>query len=178
MPVRALGVHPGKKYESEGGPGARAIVELVREHSGAPLEDVDTFVASLVLHWLIGGTDAHAKNYSLLIGAGGRARLAPLYDVASALPYAGSQVRKLKLAMKIGGKYRMHEIGLYQWRKLARDLRLDEDHVVGLLRGLAAAAADASMDVLRRARRDELAEALLLRLAKAVSERAKRVAAL
>ena len=32
------------------------------------------------------GTDAHAKNYSLLISAGGEARLAPLYDLSSQLP--------------------------------------------------------------------------------------------
>jgi serine/threonine-protein kinase HipA len=33
-------------------------------------------------NWLIGSTDAHAKNYSILIGAGGRVRLAPLYEMA------------------------------------------------------------------------------------------------
>jgi len=39
----------------------------------------------LILNWLIGGTEAHAKNFSMLIGAGGRSRLAPLYDIASGL---------------------------------------------------------------------------------------------
>lgn len=51
----------------------------------------------------MGGTDAHAKNYSLLL-AGDEVRLAPTYDVASALPH-GMHERKLKFAMKIGGYY-------------------------------------------------------------------------
>jgi serine/threonine-protein kinase HipA len=41
------------------------------------------FFDALMVNWLICGTDAHAKNYSLLL-AGRQVRLAPLYDVASA----------------------------------------------------------------------------------------------
>ena len=54
----------------------------------------------------MGGTDGHAKNYSLLL-AGDQVRLAPLYDIASALPY-GTHEKKLRLAMKIGDDYRVH----------------------------------------------------------------------
>ena len=61
------------------------------------------FADALIWNWLIAGTDAHAKNYSLLL-AGGQVRLAPLYDIASALPY-GTHERKLRFAMKIGGDY-------------------------------------------------------------------------
>ena len=42
-----------------------------------------------------------AKNYSLLLGSG-RVRLAPLYDVASILPYDQCDMLRAKLAMKIG----------------------------------------------------------------------------
>lgn len=83
---------------------------------------------ALALNWLIGGTDAHAKNYSVLIGSGGRARLAPLYDVASMLPY-DFDFKKLRLAMKIGGKYLINDITLRQWNKLASSVRLDEEEV-------------------------------------------------
>ena len=113
----ALAVPPSRKYENGGGPGAKAIVDLLRATSTKPGEDVGTFVDSLAYAWLVAGTDAHAKNYSVLIGAEGGARLAPLYDVASALPYQKARARKLKLAMKIGGKYRLEEVGVYQVRK-------------------------------------------------------------
>ena len=65
---------------------------------------VRRFADALIWNWLIGGTDAHAKNYSLLL-AGNQIRLAPLYDIASALPY-GTHERKLRFAMKLGGDYR------------------------------------------------------------------------
>ena len=39
-------------------------------HSSSPAEDIRTFLDSVAYNWLVAGTDAHAKNYSLLIGAG------------------------------------------------------------------------------------------------------------
>lgn len=56
-------------------------------------------------------------------------RLAPLYDLASALPYAGNQLQKLKLAMSIGDRYRLRDIGAYRWEKLASELKLSQDEV-------------------------------------------------
>jgi len=42
----------------------------------------------VIFNFLIGGTDAHAKNVSLLIAGRGQVRLAPCYDLISILPYA------------------------------------------------------------------------------------------
>ena len=42
----------------------------------------------MIFNFLIGGTDAHAKNVSLLIAGRGQVRLAPCYDLISILPYA------------------------------------------------------------------------------------------
>jgi serine/threonine-protein kinase HipA len=100
---QALGLHPTRKYESDGGPGVRRIVELLREQSSSPDEDVQSFLDAIAFNWLIAGTDAHAKNYSLLLGQNGVVRLAPLYDLASILPYPAVDMSKVKLAMKIGG---------------------------------------------------------------------------
>jgi serine/threonine-protein kinase HipA len=170
---QALGVAPAVKYEADGGPGARAIVDFLREHSRSVEEDVDVLVQALILNWVIGGTDAHAKNYSILIGGEGRARLAPLYDVASALPYRETSAQKLKLAMKVGGKYRLRDIGPHQWAKLATELKLETDRVMEHLRRMAGAIPDLSMNVLERTQRDGLAHPVLRRLAVALSRRAK-----
>lgn len=134
---QAMAVPPTRKYENEGGPGVRAIVELLRIHSGQREEDVLSFVNAVALNWVTAGTDAHAKNYALLIGSGGRVRLAPLYDLASALPYPQMDFQKLKLAMKIGGDYRLRNIGQREWRRLAGDLRLDPDDLVDRVAELA-----------------------------------------
>ena len=169
---QALAILPTIKYENEGGPGARAIVDLIRTFSSRSDEDVPRFVDALVFNWLIGGTDAHAKNYSMLIGAEGRARLAPLYDIASILPY-DFDPHKIRSAMKIGGEYRIRDIGPRQWRKLAKDLRLDADVLMTRIRELARALPDALADVCRAAEADGLDHPLVARLAGKLRERAQ-----
>lgn len=168
---QVLGLPPTDKYENEGGPGVQPIVELLRSHSSRPSDDVWTFIRALALNWLIGGTDAHAKNYSVLIGAGGRARLAPLYDVASTLPY-DFDLKKLRLAMKIGGRYLLDDISLRHWRKLASSVRLDEEQVRTTCLDLAERLPDALLDVIKTARADGLDNAVLRRLSDALVVRA------
>ncbi len=168
---QALGLPPTGKYENEGGPGVPPIVELLRTYSSRPIDDVWTFIQALALNWLIGGTDAHAKNYSVLIGAGGRARLAPLYDIASTLPY-DFDFKKLRLAMKIGGKYLLDDISLRHWNKLASSTRLDEEQVRTKCLALAERLSDALADVIKTARADGLDNAVLQRLSEVISARA------
>jgi serine/threonine-protein kinase HipA len=171
---QALSVLPVDKYESSGGPSAAAIVGLLRERSRNAAEDIATFVAALGFQWLIAGTDAHAKNYSVLIGRGGEIRLAPLYDVASYLPYAGHAIRKLKLAMEIGGKYRVHEIGAYQWKKLAAEVQLEPDAVITRINEVARELPDRAADLLRQTNASGSKHPILPKLAKGIQERARR----
>lgn len=100
---QALGLDPALRYAGEGTAGIREIVRLLRDYA-AP-DDVDTFVLGVAYAWITAGTDAHLRNFSLLIRPGGNCALAPLYDVSSALGLvAGSrQKRDLRLAMAIGG---------------------------------------------------------------------------
>jgi serine/threonine-protein kinase HipA len=133
---QALGVMPTKKYQNEGGPSAFDIVQLLRTYSTDRATDINTFVDALGFNWLIAGTDAHAKNYSVLLG-GRRIRLAPLYDVASILPYDEFETPKVKLAMKIGGEYKLSLIGVHQWQKFAREMRVDGDELVDRLGNMA-----------------------------------------
>ncbi len=172
---QALAILPTIKYENEGGPGARAIVDLIRTFSSRADEDVQRFVDALAFNWLIGGTDAHAKNYAMLIGAEGRARLAPLYDIASILPY-DFDPQKIRSAMKIGGEYRLRGIGPRQWRKLATELRLDADRLMTRIGDLAGALPDAMADVCRTAQADGIDHPLVDRLAGRLRERAQRCA--
>ena len=101
---QALGVAPDRKYQSEGGPGPAEICRLLRAVMPDAVAEasVRRFADALIWNWIIAGTDAHAKNYSLLL-AGRQVRLAPLYDITSALPYENE--RHLRLAMKVGDAY-------------------------------------------------------------------------
>jgi serine/threonine-protein kinase HipA len=130
---QALAVHPDEKYESEGGPKAVDLIRVIGERSLEPDLDVATMVGALALNWAIGGTDAHAKNYSLLMQPGGRIRLAPLYDVVSLLPYRESRGPRVELAMSIGGEYRMRFIERRHWERLADAIGADREALVELV---------------------------------------------
>jgi serine/threonine-protein kinase HipA len=168
---QARRIMPTKKYQNRGGPSAFDIIELLRTYSTNRQDDLDTFVAALGFNWLIGGTDAHAKNFSLLLG-GRRVRLAPLYDVASILPYDKFGRRKVKLAMKIGGKYKLSLIGLRQWQKFAREVCIEADELVERLASMAKQLPDKVNTVRTRARKEGLDEAIIERLATRLIERA------
>jgi len=170
---QALGVPPTKKYQSEGGPSAAEMLEVIRSHSGEPQEDAWTFTRALIFNWLIGGTDAHSKNFSVLIGTGGRVRLAPLYDVASTLIY-DFDPRKLKLATKVGGRYLLEEIGPRQWEKFASEARLPKQDVLAVSQEMARALPQAMRDIARDAQAGGLNHPVITRMVEILSERAER----
>jgi serine/threonine-protein kinase HipA len=169
---QALAILPTHKYQNEGGPGINEIVALLRAHSSEPREDVSTFVDSVAFNWLIGGTDAHAKNYAVLIGAEGRVRLAPLYDVASILPYAQINFKQAKLSMKLGGEYRFSNIQARHWERMARDIRLDPDQVIQRVDSFARHLPDYATDTQRRMMEEGIDHPLLPRLARRLAARA------
>ncbi|MEY9104719.1 serine/threonine-protein kinase HipA [Bradyrhizobium yuanmingense] len=170
---QAMGIPPTKKYQNEGGPTPADVVELLRTYSTDREADLETFVSALIFNWLIGGSDAHAKNYSLLLASGALVRLAPLYDIASILPYDHVDQRKIKLAMKVGGEYKLDQIGLRQWQKFARETRVDADVLIATLNSMAGQIPDLVADIRTRAQKEGLENAVIERLATALSTRAK-----
>jgi serine/threonine-protein kinase HipA len=169
---QALGIPPTRKYQSEGGPTPADVIELLRTYSTDRVADVDTFIDALGFNWLIAGTDAHAKNYSLLLAGGPLVRLAPLYDIASILPYDDVDMQKIKLAMKIGGEYKLSLISLRDWQKLARETRLDPDKVIAGLNSMAEQLPDIVTAVRAQAQKDGLDNAIIGRLAEYLIARA------
>ena len=170
---QVLGLPPTKKYQNEGGPGCAELSEAIRTHSGEPGDDAWTFARAIMLNWIIGGTDAHAKNFSMLISANGRARLAPLYDVASTLPYEFDP-RKLKMATKIGGKYRLEEIYSRQWTKFAAELRLASAKVLNMGRTMAETLPAAIAETVDDARANGLDHPILQRMIEVLNARSER----
>jgi serine/threonine-protein kinase HipA len=175
---QALGAPPTAKYQNEGGPGPEEIIRLLRSHSSQPPEDIARFIDALAYNWFIAGTDAHAKNYSLLHGGGGRVRLAPLYDLASALPYAELDPLRIKLAMKIGGEYRLRDIGARQWGKLANEVELDSAPILMRIGGMASDIAGKAAFVRRKIIEAGISHPILDRLVRIITSRAKRCAQL
>ena len=169
---QSLGVPPERKYENEGGPGAIAIADLLRNTSTATMEDVAAFADALIFNWLIAGTDAHAKNYSLLIGLQGHVRLAPLYDIASVLAYGHIDLRGVRLAMRVGRHYRLDTIQARHWADAAKHLKLSVDAVMQRVRDFTAALPDAIADTSRLVERQGLQHPNLTRLRDGLNKRA------
>ncbi|WP_027556292.1 type II toxin-antitoxin system HipA family toxin [Bradyrhizobium sp. Cp5.3] len=170
---QAMGVLPTKKYQNEGGPTPVDIVELLRAYSTHREADIETFVNALGFNWLIGGPDAHAKNYSLLLASGPHVRLAPLYDVASILPYDDVDIRKIKLSMKVAGEYKLDKIGLRHWQKFSRETRVDADKLIACLISMAEQIPDLVTAIHARAESEGLDNPIIERLGSKLSDRAK-----
>jgi serine/threonine-protein kinase HipA len=111
---QALSVPPTRKYQSDGGPGMVAILDLLKG-SDNPADDQTTFFKAQLVFWLIGATDGHAKNFSIYLGPRGSYHLTPLYDILTAQPSLDSRQierKQMKLAMSVGNSrhYRIDTI--------------------------------------------------------------------
>lgn len=84
--AQANGVPPGRKYERGTLPGP-SLATLLSTGRHLPSADALSLLDNIIFNVLVANTDAHAKNYSLLLPVGTAPRLAPLYDVSTVLPW-------------------------------------------------------------------------------------------
>ena len=174
---QALGLMPTRKYQEDGGPGISQITTLIRRVSADPEVDVARFLKANMFNWLIGGTDAHAKNYSFLIDAGDAIRLAPLYDLSSQLPYPDLITQRV--SMKIGDHYDIARVSLTDWQNLARNCALNEEQVISMLTQMARALPDLVSAAHIQARTDGLSQKVIGDLAeRLIAHAGERLAAL
>ena len=170
---QTLARSPFNKYESHGAPGCRDIAGAIRSYCNRPGEDLRTLVKAIAMNWVIGGTDAHARNFSLLIGASGKARLAPLYDLASVLPYPGHYAPRLKLAMKVGGESRLGYIQVRHWERFAAEVGLPPEEVLEICKSVAIETPDRFADVVATARSKGLGHPIAERLKREIANHAR-----
>lgn len=170
--AQALGLDPQLKYAAEGGAGIREIVRLLRDY--AHPDDVGAFVRYVGFCWITATTDAHLRNFSVLITPGPSAGLAPLYDVASALGLPRGRGRRtpLRLAMAIGGTTALDEIDRAAWEREIERSRLSKS-VLAELGALCERVSEEAEGVAERLIAEEGLDARYLRrLARDLSARA------
>ena len=116
-------------YQGEdGGHSIARLARLLDDHSIDRDTDRERFFDALAFNWVVCNTDAHAKNYSLLLGARGTARLAPLYDIWSHMPYDPEFIRSHSMAMSAASDKRIIAAeNPDTWRAAARAIGLDAD---------------------------------------------------
>jgi serine/threonine-protein kinase HipA len=99
---QALGMVSSRKYQTGSGAKLRDCYRIIDEFSENRLEDAMRFIQWIIFNYLIGNTDAHAKNLSLLHSDSG-IKLAPFYDMLSTEIYP-KKVIDHGMAMLINGK--------------------------------------------------------------------------
>lgn len=133
---QALGKPPAAKYEVNQtgikGPTLADMFAVTRNAMQAP--DILNLIDYVVFNVLACNTDAHAKNYSMMISARGFA-LAPMYDVMCAA--AWDNVTK-NLAQRIAGKNRADHLKRRHWERFARDCSLNPPRLIKRIEDLAA----------------------------------------
>ena len=145
---QALGKPPSAKYEANQtgikGPTLADMFALTRNAmSGA---DIIALLDHVIFNIIACNTDAHAKNYSMMISGRGFS-LAPIYDVMCGAAWDG--ITK-NLAQTIAGKNRGDHLKRRHWERFAGDCGLNPRRLVervetlssAVLRELAAATAD------------------------------------
>ncbi len=173
---QALGKPPSAKYESNQtgvrGPTLKDMFEVTRRHM--PPTEIVRLLDVVIFNVLACNTDAHAKNYSIMIRAGAPS-VAPMYDVMCGGVW--ETVTK-NLAQKIAGEGRGDHLKGSHWQRFARDCGLNPkqviDRVGALAKSLIAETGAAESDV---AAMPAGGHSILGQTRQAVEERARAVLA-
>ena len=131
--AQALGITAACKYEKDPSQGYMTrMFDLLRRVSANPIEDQLKLWDRIVFCWMIGNTDGHLKNYSLLYSPDlSEIRLAPAYDLVSTCVYSGGTK---KLAFSIGGEMDIRKVTEESFRQAAKDARIGERMAMNRLR--------------------------------------------
>lgn len=95
----------------------------------------------LILNWMVGNIDGHAKNFSVLEPGTARARLAPAYDVLCAETYPGLDK---DLALKLGAAVYPAEVTLDNLVQAGAEMGVDAEQVREQVQSLGALVAEAA----------------------------------
>jgi serine/threonine-protein kinase HipA len=136
--VQATGTPRLKKYQRDGGPGYRDVLDQLDRipDSGISSLAKSRFVEALFASWFLLNTDAHGKNFSLRHAAPA-SDLTEMYDFSSLLPYVrprGEEKRdllrafgKTRMSMSIAERYEAESMGAFEWAAVAREAGLPGD---------------------------------------------------
>ena len=115
--AQALGIAASNKYEKNNEGYLKMLFDILRAHSSDPITDSLKLWDICVFNYLIGNTDNHIKNLSLLYGDDLKSvRLAPAYDIVSTMIYNSSSEN---MALSINGISNIHEITREDFAKAA-----------------------------------------------------------
>ncbi|MBQ3280972.1 MAG: type II toxin-antitoxin system HipA family toxin [Eubacterium sp.] len=120
--AQVMGIPAYSKYEQAGDNYLPRMFDVLRAYSSDPVADQVRLWDTIVFDYLIGNTDAHLKNFSLLYSSDLRTmRLSPAYDIVSTAVYEQST---RELAIHIGGASTLDEVTKNSFRQAAEEAGL------------------------------------------------------
>jgi len=80
------------------------LADTVKRYSSAPGLDVQRFWEIVLFSWIVGNSDMHCKNFSLISKDGAQYRLAPAYDLISVKLSFPQDTEEMAMAFEVGGE--------------------------------------------------------------------------
>lgn len=106
--AQALGIKSSDKYEKAGQGYLKRMFDLLQKHSSNPIEDSLKLWKRAVYNCIIGNTDNHIKNSSLIYSKDlSSIRLAPFYDVVCTKVYESSTD---EMSVSINGRQNVNQV--------------------------------------------------------------------
>ena len=122
--AQALGIPSSEKYETHGQKHMKAMFELLRKCSSNPIEDQLKLWDMIIFNRLVGNTDGHIKNFSLIYTPDMKGmRLAPAYDLVSTAVYPSCT---RSMAFSVGGENSLDNISRKSFIDAAHEIGLGE----------------------------------------------------
>lgn len=120
--AQAMGIPSFHKYEHNKDGYLKKVFEILRYYSSDPIADQQKLWDMEIFNYLVGNTDNHIKNLSLVYGKNlGSIRLAPAYDMISTTIYESST---RDMSISIAGKYGIDDIKRDSFEKEAEEAGL------------------------------------------------------
>jgi serine/threonine-protein kinase HipA len=133
-----LGLPPTQKYEepeyeaAAPGPDIGTIVRAIRDATAEPLVAIRTIIDWVIFNYLIGNSDSHAKNISMLWRDGGWT-LTPAYDLVSVAAYSEDREKLHDFAFRIGTETRYAWITGASWYEFSKSIGINYRYVQATL---------------------------------------------
>lgn len=135
---QALGIPAEKKYEKSDENYLKSMMNLLKQYASNPMQDQLALWRITVFNYLIGNTDNHIKNVSLLYSEDmTQINLAPAYDIICTLIYESSTD---EMGIRINGKTEINDISRSDFEAEAKKCGLgtaifmkEYDRLAGLL---------------------------------------------
>ena len=122
--AQALGIPAYEKYEKGEQRYLSKIFGILRNYAANPIEDQIKLWNIIVFDFLVGNTDNHIKNLSLLYSSDlKKINLAPAYDIMSTTIYEGSS---REMAIGIGAERNIDNINREHFEKAATEVGLSK----------------------------------------------------